>query len=116
MAKVSVTINGITGEVEEGTTLLKAAEEIGVGLAHLCFGNAFCSTCRVNVVSGDKALSEQEVKERVSLDYHLCFDDNTRLACQAKVKGPDPVVVNAPKFFRAIAPRAQKKANPQAQK
>jgi ferredoxin len=112
MAKVLVTINGIQGEVEAGCTLLEAAKQIGAGVAHLCFGNAICSTCRVNVVGGDKGLSPKDIKEKVSLNYHLSFDDNTRLCCQAKVTGPDAVEVVAPKPFNWIAPANKKKPKP----
>jgi len=109
MAKVPVIINGIQGEVEAGKTLLEAAKEIGAGVAHLCFGNAICSTCRVNVVQGEKSLSPKDTKEKVSLNYHLSFDDNTRLCCQAKIVGPDVVEVAAVAPFTWIAPSDKKK-------
>jgi ferredoxin len=102
---VLVNINGVQGEVPVGQTLLQAAKQIGAGLAHLCFGNGLCSTCRVKVSAGMTSLSEKQMKERVSLDYHLEFGETVRLACQAKVQGPDPIVVEAPKLFRWIAPR-----------
>jgi ferredoxin len=105
MSKVKVTINGIQGEVAAGSTLLEAADQIGAGVAHLCFGNAICSTCRVQVVGSDKGLSPKETKEKVSLNYHLSFDESIRLSCQAKVLGPDPVEVVAPKPFRWLAPK-----------
>ena len=110
MSKVKVTINGISGDVDQGSTLLEAAKQIGAGVAHYCFGNSICSTCRVNVVSGEKSLSEKSIKETVSLNYHLCFDENMRLSCQTKVVGPDPVEVSAPKLFRMIAPGTKKKS------
>jgi adenylate cyclase len=103
MAKVSVTLNGVTFEAEEGQTLLEAASKEGVGLAHLCFGNAICSTCRVQVFEGEKSLSPKEIKEKVSLNYHLSFEDNVRLGCQAKIVGPDPIVAQAPKPFSWLA-------------
>jgi ferredoxin len=103
MSKVKVTINGIEGDVEAGCTLLEAADRIGAGVAHLCFGNAICSTCRVQVIGSDKGLSPKEIKEKVSLNYHLSFDDSVRLSCQAKVQGPDPVEVMAPKPFKWLA-------------
>jgi ferredoxin len=102
--KVSVTINGISGEVKKGSTLLEASKQIGSPLAHLCLGNAICSTCRVKVVSGDKSLSPKEIKEEVSLNYHLCFDEGTRLSCQCKLVGDEPVVVQAPKPFSWLVP------------
>ncbi len=116
-SKVSITINGETTEVEfkelaegekpdpeKNPTLLQVAEKSGVSLAHYCFGNALCSTCRVVVADGSKSLSPQSTKEKVSLNYHLCFDDNTRLACQARVVGKEPIVVEAPSLFKMIAP------------
>lgn len=104
MAKVPVTINGVSGEVEEGTTLLKAAEELGVSLAHYCFGNAICNTCRIEVFNGGENLSEKAPKERVSLNYHLSFSDDIRLACQAKLKGSGPVECEAWGPMKYIAP------------
>lgn len=104
MAKVPVTINGVSGEVEEGTTLLKAAEELGVSLAHYCFGNAICNTCRVEVFTGGENLSEKAPKEKVSLNYHLSFSDDIRLACQAKLKGPGSVDCEAWGPMKYIAP------------
>jgi adenylate cyclase len=96
MAKVRVVINGVEGEAEEGQTLLEAAKEIGAGLAHLCLGNAICSTCRVNVLKGAEFLTEKEMKEKVSLNYHLSFSDEVRLGCQARLKGPGPLIVESP--------------------
>jgi len=87
MAKLNVTINGVSGEVEEGSTVLQAAKELGVSLAHYCFGNAICNTCRVEVIRNAENLSDKAPKEKVSLNYHLSFSDDIRLACQAKVQG-----------------------------
>ncbi len=108
MSKVSITLNGNTFEAEQGSTLLEAAGQAGVGVAHLCFGNAICSTCRVNVIEGAASLSPREIKEKVSLNYHLSFDEQTRLACQAKIVGPGPVVCQAPAPFKWIAPPCKK--------
>jgi ferredoxin len=104
MSKVSVTVNGIAFEAEQGSTLLEATGKAGVGVAHLCFGNAICSTCRLKVVDGGASLSPKEIKEKVSLNYHMSFDDQTRLACQAKITGPGPVVCEAPFPFNWIHP------------
>lgn len=104
MSKVKVEINGVSGEVEAGVTLLEAAEQIGAGMAHLCFGNAICSTCRLEVVKGATSLSEKSQKEKVSLNYHLSFADEIRLGCQAKVVGPEPIVAKAPIPFNVIRP------------
>jgi len=125
-SKVSVTVNGESTEVEieevaegqasdskKNPTLLATAKEMGVSIAHYCFGNAFCSTCRVVVADGAKSLSPKSIKEKVSLNYHLCFDDNTRLACQARIVGKDPIVVEAPTLFKKIAlPNLRKRKKP----
>jgi adenylate cyclase len=103
MAKVKVVINGVEGEVDEGITLLEAAKQIHAGLAHLCFGNAICSTCRIEVLKGMDSLSDKEMKEKVSLNYHLSFADEVRLGCQARVKGPGPVIVKSPLPFSLLS-------------
>jgi ferredoxin len=107
--KVKVTINGITGQVEAGKTLLEAASEMGVGMAHVCFGNALCSTCRVNVIEGAESLSTKEMKEKVSLNYHFVFNEDVRLGCQAKIQGPAPIVCESAKPFNWIKPPNDKK-------
>jgi ferredoxin, 2Fe-2S len=107
--KVKLTINGITAEVESGKTLLECAKDMGVGIAHACFGNALCSTCRVDVVEGADSLSEKQMKETVSLNYHLCFSPDVRLSCQAKVQGPNPVIVESSKPFNWLRPPNDKK-------
>lgn len=111
MSKITVTLNGTEFQAEEGSTVLEAATQAGVGLAHACFGNSICTTCRVNVIEGGESLSPKHIKETVSLNYHLNFDEPCRLACQAKLTGPGPVTLEAPKPFRWLAPknRAPKK-------
>ena len=105
---VQVSINGVQGEVEEGVTLLEAAEVIGAGVGHLCFGNAICNTCRLEVISGEDSLSEKSQKEKVSLNYHLSFSDEIRLGCQTKVVGPGPVVLKAPFPLNVVRPPDRK--------
>lgn len=109
MSKVPVTLNGFTFDAESGQTLLEAASKAGVGLAHFCFGNAICSTCRVDVAEGAASLSPKEIKEKVSLNYHFSFEEKTRLACQAKVVGPDPIVASAPAPFKWMTLPCSKK-------
>ena len=59
MAMVKLTIDGVTGEVEAGTTVLKAAEKFGIHIPTLCYleGIHEVGACRVCVVdTGAKAL------------------------------------------------------------
>ena len=52
VARIRFTPDDLTVEVGAGTTLLKAAIAAGLPHAHVCGGNARCSTCRVLVVNG----------------------------------------------------------------
>lgn len=106
-----MTFNGKSQEIEipEGTppekapTLMEIFHKMDAKVAHYCLGNALCSTCRVCVHQGQKSLSEKSTKEKVSLNYHLSFDDNTRLSCQARVVGSEPIICEAPQPFKAVA-------------
>jgi adenylate cyclase len=69
-----------------GEAILPAALRADIPFAHACGGNAFCSTCRVVVLSGQSACSPRTPKERVIAD-RLSFGTEFRLACQTKVAG-----------------------------
>ena len=43
-------LDDVTIEVEEGTTVLEAAEKAGAKVGHSCGGVCACSTCHVYVV------------------------------------------------------------------
>ena len=77
-----------TVEARAGESILDAAIEHGVPLAHACGGFCACTTCHVVVKSGDDHLSEmgddeEERLERVAVGLTL----HSRLGCQAKVNG-----------------------------
>jgi class 3 adenylate cyclase/hemoglobin-like flavoprotein len=72
---------------QPGQTLLAASLAAGVPHVHECGGNARCSTCRVLVIEGARNLSPRESQE-LKLAKRLGFQDDIRLACQAKVNGP----------------------------
>lgn len=75
--------------VEEGTTILKAAERAGVYLNSVCGGEGTCGKCRVKIIYGEtrqpatSLLTEEELAEGV------------RLACRSTVHSP--VTVEVPK-------------------
>ncbi|MDQ5859227.1 MAG: (2Fe-2S)-binding protein [Acidobacteriota bacterium] len=73
---------GRAGVVEEGSTVLQAALDLGVNISHICGGNGICSTCRVEVVAGGENLTPVNPQE---IAYDL--GDRRRLGCQARVKG-----------------------------
>ena len=76
-------------EVENGTTLMEAAEKAGVHINNLCGGKGVCGRCRVQVINGmiraDKHsmnfLSKEEIREGYAL------------ACQTIVDGDMEVLV-----------------------
>ncbi len=86
--------DGRSGEVDENTSLLDAAKELGFRLNHDCGGNASCTTCRVEVQTGQEHLSEIDFDEQDLLDREALTEPWHRLACQARVLGD--VVVRVP--------------------
>src|SRR5919107_4353885 len=89
-------------EVEEGRKLVLCLEDNGVDILHRCGGNARCTTCRVEILSGDPG--EIGEPERAILATKTDLGDHTRLSCQvhiidnmqvrvinqASIKGLDP--------------------------
>ncbi len=69
-------------EVAAGTTVLAAADALGVKIGRVCGGSGTCSTCRVQVVVGAENLSPIEENE---IAYRLGAD--VRLGCQARSAG-----------------------------
>ena len=80
-----ITVEGKqTFEAPEGKKLVLAIEDAGIDILHRCGGIARCTTCRVEVVSGQvppmsaaetDALEEPELIEKY------------RLSCQVRVQG-----------------------------
>jgi len=84
MPKVEVEGRG-TIEVPEGTKLVLALEDNGVDILHRCGGNAKCTSCRVEVLSGDAGpVSEKEI---AALGNKGLTTDQFRLSCQIRVNG-----------------------------
>lgn len=86
--------DGRSGEVEPNLTLLDAAKALGFALNHDCGGNASCTTCRVEVLSGSEQLSEIDFDEQDLLDRESLTEPWHRLGCQARILGD--VVVRVP--------------------
>ncbi len=80
---------GRTISVLEGTRLLEAVSEIGLGIDQPCGGEGTCGKCRLRMVEGaceptladETAFSPEEIQE------------GWRLACQAVVTGPAVVEI-----------------------
>ena len=70
-------------EAEAGRKLVLALEDHGIDILHRCGGNARCTTCRVEVLSGDPG--EIGEPERVILATKTDLGERTRLSCQIRV-------------------------------
>lgn len=70
-------------EAEEGRKLVLAIEDNGIDILHRCGGNARCTTCRVEIISGDPG--EIGEAEKAILATKTDLNDHTRLSCQVRV-------------------------------
>jgi ferredoxin len=70
-------------EVEKGRKLVLDLEDNGVDILHRCGGNAKCTSCRVEILSGDPG--EIGEPERIILATKTDLGDHTRLSCQMRV-------------------------------
>ncbi len=68
-------------------SLLDVALHVGLPLEHACGGNCACTTCHVVVTSGAEHLSELGDLEADRLDTAWDVKPQSRLACQAVVRG-----------------------------
>lgn len=87
---VAVEPRGIVIEVNEGETIMAAAEQSGYHWPTLCHGDGTCSICWVEVTEGGEHLSAVRDEERATLDLlspRLRATRTVRLACQARVGG-----------------------------
>jgi ferredoxin len=87
MAKVNLTFSdiGLTVSVPIGTRVIEISEKVGAGIIYGC-RECDCGTCIMDVVSGDKNLSEPSLLEDKVLKENLA-GRHQRLACQAQVLG-----------------------------
>ena len=80
----SVNVEGIgTFDVESGKKLVLAIEDAGIDILHRCGGNAKCTTCRVEVLSGDAPPMDMAEQERLAREPNLA--PNVRLSCQMRI-------------------------------
>lgn len=85
MPKITAETAGgtVAFEAEEGRKLVLCLEDNGVDILHRCGGNARCTTCRVEVLSGDPG--EIGEAEKAILMTKTDLGDHTRLSCQVRV-------------------------------
>lgn len=71
-------------QVEAGTKLVLAIEDAGIDILHRCGGVAKCTTCRVQILSGDLAPMGEIELERLARE--ASFGPDIRLSCQVRVE------------------------------
>jgi ferredoxin, 2Fe-2S len=79
-------------------SLLDVAKHFDVPLEHACGGSCACTTCHVIVREGAAHLTEMDEDEADRLDLAWDPTPQSRLACQAVVKGD--VVCEVPMYTR----------------
>ena len=89
-------------EVESGKRLVLAIEQnVGVDILHACGGNARCTTCRVEFISGEPPQMTMAEKTRlaergltgVRLSCQIVFDHDMTVRAISRLTGsgrPDP--------------------------
>ncbi len=84
--KIDLTPDDIEINISEDETILTASLRNDIQHLHACGGLGMCSTCRVEVLSGEDNLYSKSESEQ-ALSDKLELPSNIRLACQTKVKG-----------------------------
>jgi ferredoxin len=81
-----ITVEGEqTFEAEAGKKLVLCLEDAGIDILHRCGGNARCTTCRVEILSGDvPPMSDKERSALLREDPELV--ETYRLSCQLRVQ------------------------------
>ena len=79
------TANGtVSFEAAKGKKLVLAIEDNGIDILHRCGGNARCTTCRVEILSGE--IGEKTEDEIAILSTKEGLSENTRLSCQIRLE------------------------------
>jgi ferredoxin, 2Fe-2S len=79
-------------------SFLDVAMNFGIPLEHACGGSCACTTCHLFIKEGEQNLSEPEDNELDRLDTAWDLRTNSRLGCQAVIKGD--VVAEFPLYTR----------------
>jgi ferredoxin len=75
----TISVNGKQGNFEASKRLVLAVEELGINIGHRCGGNAKCTTCRVEVTSGEPDTMTRAEYDKLKEKGLL---GQVRLACQ----------------------------------
>ena len=78
-----ITVDGEKSfDVPVGQKLVLAIEDAGIDILHRCGGNARCTTCRVEIVSGDAPPMEDVERDCLETPEMIA---QYRLSCQLRV-------------------------------
>ncbi|HLK58489.1 MAG TPA: 2Fe-2S iron-sulfur cluster-binding protein [Chthonomonadaceae bacterium] len=103
-----ITVEGEkTFEVEAGKRLVLCLEDNGIDILHRCGGNARCTTCRVEIVTGE--VPPQSDLERAALEEPELIA-RFRLSCQIRVENDLTVRVAKRAHIEGIGPGPRPKA------
>ena len=99
--------SGRRGRFAEGTTVLQAARDLGLGIESICGGRLTCGKCKIRVEEGEfakHAISSRAdhltpAVEVETLLLHSMHADDCRLSCTAQVTGD--LLVYIPEESRA---------------
>ena len=103
MHRVVFTPSGLEGKVDDGTTVLEAARQLGADLDTVCGGRGICGRCQVTPSIGrfakwriDAEPTSWGPPATIELDYHgnRPLATGNRLGCAARIVGD--VVVDVP--------------------
>jgi 2Fe-2S ferredoxin len=97
LATVRVEPSGIEFEALADESIMAAAVRHGLSWPTLCQGMATCSVCVIEIREGPDAFCAMSRTERGTLESSFPTLERRgfplRLACQARIVGPDGVVV-----------------------
>jgi 2Fe-2S ferredoxin len=79
-------------------SFLDVAMNLGIPLEHACGGSCACTTCHLIIRKGKENLSPEEDNELDRLDTAWDLTPDSRLGCQAVIKGD--VVAEFPMYTR----------------
>ena len=92
------------GDHGEPGSLLDIAMKFAIGLDHACGGVCACSTCHLHVKKGEEHLTaiDDDTRENDMLEQARDMTLESRLGCQAVLKGTGDVVVEIPEWNRNL--------------
>ncbi|MEK8026502.1 2Fe-2S iron-sulfur cluster-binding protein [Pseudaquabacterium rugosum] len=93
MSTLTLMPSGKTLDFPEGQSLLQAILDAGEALVSQCGGQARCGACHVFVTAGRKGVSKLTPAENAKLDSLVGVGSKSRLACQIRSLGTEPVTV-----------------------